>query len=72
MFVRAAACAASVSKAAVLIVFGDAQYKRRQSGKTDYRARLRLTTQDKNKCAVAWSYCICFSSPALLCSTGHG
>ncbi len=27
-----------------------AQYKRRQSGKTDYRARLRLTTQDKNKC----------------------
>lgn len=25
------------------------KYKRRRQGKTDYRARLRLTTQDKNK-----------------------
>ena len=25
------------------------KYKRRRAGKTDYRARLRLTTQDKNK-----------------------
>lgn len=25
------------------------KYKRRRAGKTDYRARLRLSTQDKNK-----------------------
>lgn len=25
------------------------KYRRRREGKTDYRARLRLTTQDKNK-----------------------
>ena len=25
------------------------KYKRRRQGKTDYRARLRLVTQDKNK-----------------------
>ena len=38
-----------------------AQYKRRQSGKTDYRARLRLTTQDKNKYAPA----VCFAFTTL-------
>ena len=27
------------------------KYRRRRAGKTDYRARLRLTTQDKNKSA---------------------
>ena len=64
-------CGLSVTGAAILSFFGDVQYKRRQSGKTDYRARLRLTTQDKNKCAFAWSYCTCFSSPGLLCSTGQ-
>ena len=25
------------------------KYKRRRAGKTDYRARLRMSTQDKNK-----------------------
>lgn len=29
------------------------KYRRRREGKTDYRARLRLTTQDKNKCATS-------------------
>ena len=29
------------------------KYKRRREGKTDYRARKRLITQDKNKCGIA-------------------
>ena len=32
-----------------LPVVAQVKYRRRRQGKTDYRARLRLTNQDKNK-----------------------
>lgn len=43
------------------------KYRRRREGKTDYRARLRLTTQDKNKYAadlLLW----CWHTILLLCN----
>ncbi|KAK9838155.1 hypothetical protein WJX81_004978 [Elliptochloris bilobata] len=44
------------------------KYKRRQSGKTDYRARLRLTTQDKNKYNTPkYRLVVRFSRKAIVC-----
>ncbi|KAG7668551.1 hypothetical protein Ndes2526B_g03826 [Nannochloris sp. 'desiccata'] len=41
--------AAAVTKNSAYFSRFQVKYRRRRAGKTDYRARLRLTTQDKNK-----------------------
>lgn len=40
------------------------KYKRRRAGKTDYRARLRMSTQDKNKYNTPKYRCVVYRLPA--------
>ena len=44
------------------------KYRRRREGKTDYRARLRLVTQDKNKFNTPkYRFAVRFSNKDILC-----
>lgn len=54
------AAAAAVPPAASLLACPQVKYKRRRAGKTDYRARLRLSAQDKNK----------YNTPKYRCARG--
>lgn len=48
------------------------KYKRRRQGKTDYRARLRLTTQDKNKYNTPkYRFVVRFSNKDVTCQIAY-
>ncbi len=48
------------------------KYKRRRQGKTDYRARLRLVTQDKNKYNTPkYRMVVRFTNKDIICQVGH-
>ncbi len=47
------------------------KYKRRRVGKTDYRARLRLVTQDKNKYNTPkYRLVVRFTNKDIICQVG--
>ena len=48
------------------------KYKRRRQGKTDYRARLRLTSQDKNKYNTPkYRFIVRFSNKDVTCQIAY-
>ena len=48
------------------------KYKRRRQGKTDYRARLRLTSQDKNKYNTPkYRFVVRFSNKDVTCQIAY-
>ena len=48
------------------------KYKRRRAGKTDYRARLRLVTQDKNKYNTPkYRLVVRFTNKDIICQVGE-
>eukprot|EP00898_Chlorokybus_atmophyticus_P006282 jgi/Chlat1/6655/Chrsp49S00477 len=48
------------------------KYKRRRQGKTDYRARLRLVTQDKNKFNTPkYRYIVRFTNKDIVCQVAY-
>jgi large subunit ribosomal protein L5e len=48
------------------------KYRRRRQGKTDYRARLRLTTQDKNKYNTPkYRFVVRFSNKNVICQIAY-